>query len=131
MISPVDVQLDKDNRTMVQPDFLIVCDKSKVNNGKSVYGAPDFVVEVLSPSTRVKDVFIKQNKYMTAGVREYWTVDIQERVVMVYFFEKCKVIQYTFNDTIPIGIYDGEISVDFADIAMYTESFFGSDFGIE
>ena len=69
-VSPVDVQLDEDDRTVVQPDVLIVCDRSKFQNGR-VFGAPDFVVEVLSPSTSKKDSRLKLYKYGEAGVREY------------------------------------------------------------
>ena len=69
IVSPVDVQLDCDNKTMVQPDVIIVCDRDKVI-GRCVYGAPDFIVEILSPSTRRKDGVIKLNKYMNAGVKE-------------------------------------------------------------
>ncbi|MBO4395605.1 MAG: Uma2 family endonuclease [Eubacterium sp.] len=131
MISPVDVQLDKDNRTMVQPDFLIVCDKSKVSSDKRVYGAPDFIVEILSPSTKMKDVFIKQNKYMNSGVREYWTVDINERVVTVYQFSEGRVVQHNMDGVVPIGIYDGGIVVDFGDIISYVSSFFGDNLLID
>ena len=124
MIAPVDVQIDSDDKTMLQPDFLIVCDKNKINE-KRVVGAPDFVIEILSPSTRIKDVFIKQNKYMTSGVREYWTVDLQEKAVTVYLFTEGHVVQYSLEDTVPIGIYDGKISVDFSDISAYVSETIG------
>ena len=74
MIAPVDVQLDQDDKTMVQPDVLIVCDRDIVIR-RCVYGAPDFVAEVLSPSTKKKDIYIKTQKFANAGVREYWMVD--------------------------------------------------------
>lgn len=63
MIAPLDVELDRDNKTRVQPDVLIVCDRSKIIN-RCVYGAPDFILEVLSPSTKRKDMTIKLNKYI-------------------------------------------------------------------
>ena len=69
IVSPIDVQLDCDDRTMLQPDVVIVCDRKKVVH-RCVYGAPDFVLEILSPSSRKKDSIIKLNKYMNAGVRE-------------------------------------------------------------
>ena len=56
--SPVDVQLDCDDKTMVQPDIVVICDRSKFQSGR-IYGAPDLIVEVLSPSTRKKDMYIK------------------------------------------------------------------------
>lgn len=86
MISPVDVQLDCDQKTMVQPDVIIVCDRDKVIN-RCVYGAPDFVIEVLPKSTKKKDTVIKLNKYISAGVREYWMIDPYNQKVIVYDFD--------------------------------------------
>lgn len=85
-IAPVDVQLDCDEKTMVQPDVGIVCDSSKIQRF-GVYGAPDFLVEVISPSTKKKDYTLKLSKYIEAGVREYWIVDYMQEKVLVYFFE--------------------------------------------
>ena len=124
--APIDVRLDCDERTMVQPDFLIVCDRSKINE-KRIEGAPDFIIEILSESTRMKDTFIKQNKYMSSGVREYWTVDLKHMTVTVYLFEESRVIQYGVEEKIPIGIYDGEIVVDFAGIMAYVKDVLGDD----
>ena len=116
MIAPLDVQLDRDDRTMVQPDVLVVCDRSKVVR-RCVYGAPDFVVEILSPSTWEKDMYVKLGKYESAGVREYWIVDPKKKRVLVYDFEHTDFpALYTFTDQIPVGIFDGECRVDFASI---------------
>ena len=118
-ISPVDVQLDCDDRTIVQPDVLILCDTDKYTPARIV-GAPDFVVEILSPSTRSKDMFIKLNKYRSAGVREFWVVDPDKKVVLTYLFEKDDTYGvYSFRDRIPVGIYDGECVIDFAAIDDY------------
>lgn len=115
-ISPVDVQLDCDDRTIVQPDVLILCDKSKYTPAR-IIGAPDFVAEVLSKSTRKKDIFIKLNKYKNAGVREYWMIDPDKKTVMVWNFEKDdEVRMYGFRDNIPVGIYNGECVIHFAEI---------------
>ncbi|MBO4395914.1 MAG: Uma2 family endonuclease [Eubacterium sp.] len=124
MIAPVDVQLDSDERTMVQPDFLIVCDRDKIHE-KRVVGTPDFIIEILSPSTRMKDAFVKQNKYMNSGVREYWTVDLRDRRVTTYLFSEGRVLQYSLEDIVPIGIYEGEISIDFSDISAYVRDVVG------
>ena len=118
-ISPVDVQLDCDNKTIVQPDVLILCDPSKYTPARIV-GAPDFVVEILSRSTRAKDIFIKLNKYRNAGVREYWIVDPEKKNVLVWEFEKEDLYSmYSFRDQIPVGIYDGELVIDFSEIDDY------------
>ena len=68
LMAPCDVQLDRDDKTMVQPDVLIVCDRSKITKER-IIGAPDFIVEVLSESTKKKDMTIKLNKYSDAGVK--------------------------------------------------------------
>ena len=72
-VAPTDVQLDCDDKTMVQPDVLVVCDRSKITKERIV-GAPDLVMEVISPSRVTVDIFIKVQKYKNAGVREYWLV---------------------------------------------------------
>ena len=118
-ISPVDVQLDCDDRTIVQPDVLILCDLSKYTPERIV-GAPDFVAEVLSKSTRSKDMFLKTQKYRTAGVREYWMIDPEKKVVIVYHFEnEDEYAVYSFRDQIPVGIYEGDLKIDFAVIDDY------------
>lgn len=118
-IAPIDVQLDCDDKTIVQPDVLILCDRSKYTPQRIV-GAPDFVVEVLSKSTREKDMFLKLNKYRSAGVREYWMVDPDKKTVIAYHFENDDDLSvYTFLDKVPVGIYGGDCVIDFAPIDDY------------
>ena len=119
MLAPLDVQLDCDDRTMVQPDVLVVCDRERIHMN-CVYGAPDFIVEIMSKTTRKKDSILKLNKYMNAGVREYWMVDPESRKVVVYDFahEEYPVI-YGGEDKVPVGIFDGECKVDFGEIYEY------------
>ena len=115
-IAPADIQLDCDDKTIVQPDVFVVCDKSKIRMSR-VFGCPDFVVEILSPSTRSKDINIKSYKYRLAGVREYWIADPDKRKVIVYTFGKePDVYVYGFSDKIPVGIYDGKCLIDFSEI---------------
>lgn len=119
LIAPTDVQLDRDNRTIVQPDVMIVCDRSKVTR-KRIFGAPEFVVEVLSPSTKNKDIFIKSSKYQQAGVRELWLIDPTQEQILVYIFgEETSMHMYTFEEKIPVSIYDGECEIDFKEIRDY------------
>ena len=116
LLSPCDVQLDCDQSTMVQPDLLVVCDRSRIRE-KVCWGAPDLVIEVLSPSSRSHDCVLKLRKYKNAGVREYWIVDPEHLLVIVYEFEPEERIRiYTFDDTVPVGISGGKCSVDFAEI---------------
>jgi Uma2 family endonuclease len=93
-IAPMDVKLpakrvswqgEELDFTLVQPDVFIVCDESKVGND-FITGAPDFVVEVLSPSTRSKDFLLKFNKYAESGVKEYWLIDIEARELTIIVF---------------------------------------------
>lgn len=118
--APLDVQLDCDNKTMVQPDVVIVCDRNKFKEGR-IFGAPDLIVEVLSESTKKKDITIKGAKYSAAGVREYWLVDPKKKRVHVYYYEQEELlpVMYTFEQKVPVGIWNGECEVDFAEIYEY------------
>ena len=69
MYSPIDVQLDCDNKTIVQPDVLVLCDTSRLS-GNTIWGAPDFVVEVLSKSTRKKDMFVNHFRWWSDGKKK-------------------------------------------------------------
>ena len=109
----MDVQLDCDDRTMVQPDLLIICDRSK-DTVKNIYGAPDFVMEVLSPSSRQHDRLLKLKKYGDAGVREYWIVDPGKETVTKYdFMREAEVSTFTFEDKVSLSISDGKCEIDF------------------
>ena len=132
-IAPVDVQLDKDNKTMVQPDVCVVCDRSKINRAR-IYGAPDFVVEVLSPSTKMKDILIKMKKYQGAGVREYWMVDPDaETVTRILYMPPTedypdgdmKMEIYPFSTPVPVGIFNDECVIDFGEIRERYSFMFG------
>ena len=85
--APFDVRLNADGAddTVVQPDILVVCDSSKLD-GKGVVGAPDFVVEILSPSSLQHDLMTKFRLYMRSGVREYWIVDPASKTVNAHVF---------------------------------------------
>ncbi len=111
-ISPIDVQLDKDNRTMLQPDIIIMCDNDQILKN-NIFGAPDFVLEVLSLGTKRRDCSLKLYKYQNAGVREYWIVDPYQKVVLVYFFESKEYMTiYPIDTEIPVNIYCGELKID-------------------
>ena len=114
--APLDVQLDCDEYTMLQPDFLVVCDPDKIKDW-GIWGAPDLTLEVLSSSTRNKDIVQKLRKYKQAGVREYWIVDLEEHIVITYLFgEKTYTGIYGFESRIPVGIYGGDLEIDFNEI---------------
>lgn len=114
--APMDVQLDEDDRTMVQPDVFVLCDRKKLTS-RCVVGAPDFIIEILSSSTRRKDAILKLMKYREAGVREYWLVDTEKERVIVYFFDEDELPRiYGAADDIPVGIYGGELTVPVGEI---------------
>ncbi len=103
-IAPVEVQLDCDDKTIVQPDVFIVCNRDKITK-KRLFGAPHLIIEVLSESNWYMDMVIKRDKYKKAGVREYWVIIPDKLSIQVYIFEKSDASKtYTFNDKIPVGI---------------------------
>ena len=127
MISPVDVKLGTDNKTVVQPDVLIKC-KPDVNKKRKVpKGVPVFVAEVLSPSTKRRDQGIKQQKYIASGVQEYWLIDPEKETVIVYDYTdkddtNSDIISiYTFNDKIPVGVWGGKCTIDFSKLKKQIE----------
>ena len=122
--SPINVQLDCDDKTMLQPDLVIVCDRDKFNR-RCIYGAPDFVIEVLSPSTRRKDMVTKLDKYMAAGVREYWMIDPKKKTVIVYDFEHDQFpMIFGFQDKVPVHMWDGECVIDFQEVYEHIRFFY-------
>ena len=124
-ISPVDVELGEDRKTMVQPDVLIVCDKSKTENGIRIHGAPDWVLEVISPSTSRKDYIRKTKKYRESGVREYWIIDPYSKKLITYNFEKSSnPTMRNLEGKLPIEIYGGELEIDLDEIRTIIEAIF-------
>ena len=105
--APFAVNLFADDTTFVEPDLSVVCDGKKLSN-RGCEGAPDLVVEIVSPSSRGMDYGTKQNLYREAGVREYWIVDPSMRRTMVTrFAEDPAPMMYPFEEPIPVGIYPG------------------------
>lgn len=110
--APFAVFLDKDKFNYVEPDISVICDKNKLDE-KGCHGAPDWVIEIVSPSTKARDYMTKLFKYQIAGVREYWIVDPEKRMITSYGFENNAVEQYDFGEDVPVGIYEGfSIKVD-------------------
>ncbi len=122
----ITVRADHDEKTAVEPDLMILCDPGKLRRKEEdVWGGPDLVMEVLSPSTRQKDMTVKLNKYWNGGVREYWLIDLQNKKVIVHDFEHGDDISvYTFEDKVPVGIWNGECEIDFARITETIDSIF-------
>ncbi len=120
-ISPVDVQLDNDEKTMIQPDVVIVCNRDQIIR-RNIVGAPDFVLEVVSPGTRRRDHITKLSKYAAAEVKEYWIVDpYQERILVYVFDSEIGPTIYPIDADIPVSIYDGKLVLKFDRIAKWAK----------
>lgn len=112
--APFAVFLNADDRNYVEPDVSVVCDKEKLDE-YGCNGAPDWIIEVVSPSDPQRDYDVKLFKYRTAGVREYWIVNPMTHTVTVYDFEHgAGTNQYVFDDEIPACIY-GDLVIRISD----------------
>lgn len=103
--APFAIFLKEDDINYLEPDISVICETSKLDEN-GCHGAPDWVIEIVSPSSRSRDYIRKMLKYGTAGVREYWIVDPEKQTVTVYNFEKDLMEQYSFQEDIPVGIYE-------------------------
>ena len=113
--APFAVNLDADDRDWVEPDISVICDENKLTD-RGCSGAPDLIVEVVSPSSRRMDYNIKNGLYVSAGVREYWIVDPEKERTTVYHYEADDAPTiYTFSQTVPVGIFAG-LSINIADL---------------
>ena len=116
--APFDVRLaaDGEDDTVVQPDISVVCDRSKIDE-RGCSGAPDWVIEVLSPSTASKDTVKKMALYQRVGVREYWIVDPERNTVHVYILKDGLYFSkgYCETDRVPVVVLDG-LEINLPDI---------------
>lgn len=110
--APFAVFLNSDDKNYVEPDISVICDKTKLTDD-GCNGAPDWIIEVVSPSSRRMDYILKLFKYRSAGVREYWIVDPDKNRVTVYNFESDTGDEYTLSDTVKSGI-DDDLQIDFS-----------------
>lgn len=126
LTAPFDVKLYneakefKEDPNVVQPDILVICDPEMINDKGSCDGKPTLVVEVLSKSTKSKDMMIKSNLYMRSGIKEYWIVDTENHQIIQYFFENRKLVDhkvYTRNEPVHSKAFDGLV-VDMQDVFL-------------
>jgi len=115
-ITPFGVFVDADDRSYVEPDICIICDENKLDD-RGCNGAPDWIIEVVSPASRKIDYTTKLFKYRTAGVREYWIVDAEKTRVMVYNFYQDDMNEYSFTEDIPAGIYT-DLSIRMSNLGL-------------
>lgn len=117
LLSPIDVRLDCDDRTMVQPDLIILCDRSKIKRW-GIMGAPDFILEILSQATRKKDCTKKLQKYSDAGVKEYWIIDPEKKLLLTYdFIHNNMPCFHPLTGRAELALYGGELQIDLDEIA--------------
>ena len=102
--APFAVFLNKDDINYLEPDISVICDSFKLDE-KGCHGAPDWIIEIVSPTSKTRDYYKKLIKYGTAGVKEYWIVDPDTKITTVYEFEKDTVEQYAFGKDVPVGIF--------------------------
>ena len=113
-VAPFDVRLPKRNEkdeqidTVIQPDLSIICDESKLDN-KGCRGAPDWIIEILSPSSKLMDMEVKRKLYEQHGVKEYWIINPEENQLMVYSFycqDKCnQPIIYSLEQPVQVSLF--------------------------
>lgn len=116
--APFAVKLFDDSKTVVEPDISVICDPNKLTD-RGCTGAPDWIIEIVSPSNPRHDYVRKLGLYTDAGVREYWIVDPVQRSIHVYLLEEdlFKITIYTLEDKIKTGIYDN-LWIDFKDLDL-------------
>lgn len=113
--APFAVNLNADDETYVEPDISVICDKNKITD-KGCVGAPDFIVEVVSPSSRKMDYSTKNALYSDAGVREYWIVDsLKERTTVYQYENDAAPTIIPFSSDIAVGIYKG-LSINISEL---------------
>lgn len=111
--APFAVFLSEDDSNYLEPDISVICDKNKLDE-RGCSGAPDWIIEIVSPSSRPMDYYTKLSLYRSAGVREYWIVDSMKQTILVYDMEHdLAPVIYSFSDTIKVNIYDN-FSIDFS-----------------
>lgn len=104
--APFAIFLNENDKNYVEPDISVICDKDKITD-QGCNGAPDWIIEIVSPGSRKMDYYRKLFKYRTAGVREYWVVDPDKEITTVYHFELDNMEEYLFGEDVPVGIYEG------------------------
>ena len=111
--APFAVFLFADNQTYVEPDISVICSPDKLNE-RGCNGAPDWIIEIVSPSSRSMDYYTKLSLYRSAGVREYWIADPINQTVLVYDMEHAAApVICSFHNTVKTTIYDN-LEIDFS-----------------
>ncbi|MDR3302826.1 MAG: Uma2 family endonuclease [Treponema sp.] len=111
--APFDVSLfpkdDGSDETIVMPDMSVILDMAKLQDDRYCKGAPDWIIEIASPSTRSHDNVAKFNQYLKAGVREYWIVSPEDQTLQVHILDGARYVSsaYDGDDTVPVSVLPG------------------------
>ena len=125
--APFAVNLDADDKDWVEPDVSVICDPNKLTD-RGCSGAPDLIFEIVSPASRKMDYSLKNMIYSQAGVREYWIIDPDQRLVLVYDFSAAIYpVIYGFDAKIPVAIWDGDCVIDFQEVYDYIHFLYEKD----
>lgn len=117
MPAPFAVYIKKDKRNYVEPDISVICDEEKKSE-KGCQGAPDWMIEIVSPSSKKMDYERKVGLYCEAGAREYWIVDAETETITVYDFEHDKEpVRYAFSERIKAGIFE-DLYLNFSEMEI-------------
>ena len=114
--APFAVFLNADDRIYLEPDISVICDREKLTE-EGCKGAPDWIIEIVSPTSRPMDYNKKLFKYRMAGVREYWIRDYERNLIMVYDFEHDEMKDYTLKDKVKTNIYQ-DLEIDFSQMIL-------------
>ena len=125
LTAPLDVRLYgyatkfEEDPNVVQPDIVVICDEDKVDKDNKYVGIPTLIVEVLSPSTKGKDMAVKLHLYMKSGVVEYWIVDLENKTIIQYSFSYERDIKslntFREEDTIKSTVFE-DLEIPLRDI---------------
>ena len=114
--APFAIFLNEDDKTYVEPDISVIFDYDKLTD-QGCNGAPDWIIEIVSPGSRRMDYSIKLFKYRSAGVREYWIVDPAKDRITVWDLRNDNYDEYSFSDKVKARIYD-DLFIDFSTIQL-------------
>ena len=113
--APFAVFLNQDDKTYVEPDISVICDKSKLDD-RGCNGAPDWIIEIASLGTKRIDYGVELFKYRSAGVREYWIVDPEKQRTTIYRYEEdVAPMILPFQQDITVGIYS-DLNINIAEL---------------
>ena len=113
--APYGVYIKDDTLNFVEPDISVICNMNKIDE-KGCHGAPDWIIEIVSPSSRKMDYVRKTALYREAGVREYWIVDSEKEMITIYEAERWDApVCHSFSEQVKVGIYE-DLYIDFSTV---------------